>query len=149
MESMFDRYSREGNEFINELAIALNHKEDTARAGRKLKAVLHAIRNHLTVEESVQMLSQLPLFLKSIFVDKWSIKATKNRVKHLDDFYKEVQDVNKQTSQLDFPHINDASEATEIVLHMLRRYVSPGEMEDMKAVMPKNLKVIFNLNESV
>lgn len=149
MESIFDKYASDGNKFIIELADKLNHPEDTARAGRKLKAVLHTLRNHLTIEESVQMLAQLPMFMKAIFVDKWSLRNNAKRTKHLDDFYKEVQNTIKETSQLDFPHLVDASEATSVVLFMLKRYVSEGEMEDLRAVMPKDLKVIFNLNESI
>lgn len=149
MESIFDKYASDGNRFINELAEKLNHPEDTIRAARKLKAVLHSLRNHLTVEESVQLLSQLPMFMKAIFVDKWTFHHKAKRIKHLDDFYKEVQNTIKETSQLDFPHLNDASEATSVILFMLKRYVSEGEMEDIRSIMPKNLKVMFNLNESI
>jgi len=148
MESIFDKYAREGNKFLNELALALNHEDEPVIAGRKLKAVLYTLRNHLTAEESMQMLSQLPMFMKAIFVDKWSFKSKAKRIRHLDEFYEEIQNVNKQTSEHDFPHISDASEATNVIMHMLKRYISDGQLEDMKAVMPKKLKVIFNLNES-
>jgi len=149
MESSFDKYARKGNDFINELAVKLDHRDDQAMAMRKLKAVLHTLRNHLTSEESIQLLAQLPMFLKAVYVDKWSFKKKAKRTKHLDEFYQEIQDVNKQTSQLDFPHLTDASKATEVIMHMLKRYISDGELKDMQAVMPKKLKVIFNLNEHV
>ena len=93
MESLFDKYAREGNEFLKELAFELNHEDDYAMAGRKLKAVLHTLRNYLTVEEAAQMLAQLPMFMKAVFVDKWSFRHKVKPAKNLNDFYKEIQKI--------------------------------------------------------
>lgn len=142
----FDKYAREGKEFINELAEGLGYPDDQRRAGRVLKSVLHTLRNHLTTEESVQMISQLPMFLKAAYVDNWSIKTTRKRVKHVDDFYNEVLEMNKQTSAYDFPEVDDVNQAVTVVFFMLKKYVSQGELDDIKAVLPTELKSLIDLS---
>jgi uncharacterized protein (DUF2267 family) len=64
----FENHAQKGNKFLKELAEKLGDKTDTAKAGRMLRAVFQALRNHLTLEENFQLLSQLPVALKGIYV---------------------------------------------------------------------------------
>ena len=82
----FKKFAEKGNQFLNELAKELGHPEDTAMAGRKLRAVLHATRDQLTTEESLQLLAQLPLFLKAIYVENWKRASKKKRKKHVEQW---------------------------------------------------------------
>ncbi len=65
----FEKYAAKGNEFINKLAEHLNDPDNRDRAGRILRSVLRALRNRLTVEESLQLISQLPMAIKAVYVE--------------------------------------------------------------------------------
>ena len=67
----FDKHAQKGNEFINELALALGDKKERSKAGRILRAVFTALREHLSLEENFQFLSQLPAALKVVYIDGW------------------------------------------------------------------------------
>ncbi|MEQ6120740.1 DUF2267 domain-containing protein [Reichenbachiella sp. MALMAid0571] len=138
----FEKFAMQGNKFLKELAQKLGYDEDTERAGRILRAVLHVLRDQLTLEESIQMLAQLPMFLKAVYVEGWTLRKNKKKIRNLDDFRDEVRAIDKAIS-LDMypdPHLE---KAISVVFRQLAKYVSPGELEDMKAVLPKGLKSII------
>ncbi|MBI2279468.1 MAG: DUF2267 domain-containing protein [Bacteroidetes bacterium] len=140
----FDKIAIKGNEFLKDLAKELGYPEDTNKAGRVLKAILHALRNQLTVEESVQLMAQFPLFLKAVYVENWSLRKQDNKPRNMTEFIHEIKKINKQTAQHDFKTDDDVDHAIAVVFMSLRKYVSLGELEDIKAVLPKDLKLIVN-----
>lgn len=140
----FNKFAKKGNEFINELAEELGYPENTKKAGRVLRAILHALRDQITIEESVQLLAQFPMFLKAVYVDNWSLHKNKKRIKHLEDFFHEIREIDKRTAQYDFNTDDDIDNALIVIFIVLRKYISLGELEDIKAVLPKELKSILN-----
>jgi uncharacterized protein (DUF2267 family) len=140
----FNKIAAKGNEFMNDLARELSYPEDSKRAGRVLKSILHALRNQLTTEESVQLMAQLPLFLKAVYVENWTLRKNDKKPKKIEDFFHEIRKIDKQTAVYDFKTDDDIDNAISVVFMSLRRYVSLGEMEDIKAVLPKNLKYMVN-----
>ncbi|MBI3133973.1 MAG: DUF2267 domain-containing protein [Bacteroidetes bacterium] len=140
----FDQFAAEGNEFVARLAKELGYPKDKARAGRVLKSVLHAVRDQLTPTESVQLIAQLPMFLKAVYVHNWSLKTVKKKTRKFDDFLMEICVIDGDVSQSDFPTNNDIETAVSVVFMMLRKYLSLGEIEDIKALLPKELKPLLN-----
>ncbi len=67
----FEKFAQEGNEFLSRLATSLGHPEEKGRTGIIMRSVMHTLRERITVGESLNLLSQLPMFLKGIYVDKW------------------------------------------------------------------------------
>lgn len=139
----FDKFAKKGNQFLNEIAKELGHANDKAKAGRKLRAILHSIRDQITVEESIQLIAQLPMFLKAIYVENWKIRKNKVRVKHLNDYIKEVKKYESNLADFDFINDDEILIATEVVFFVLKKYISEGEMEDIIAVLPKELKLLL------
>lgn len=138
----FNKFAAQGTRFMQDLAKELGYPEDTDRAGRVLRAVLHAFRNRLTTEESVQLLAQLPMFLKAVYVENWTLHKSKKRIKHLSEFYQEVRKQDNQAANYDFETDDAIDNALGVVFQSLRKYISLGEMEDIKSVLPKELKFI-------
>ncbi len=136
----FNKFAEKGNKFIKELAKEFGHPEDTAKAGRKLRAILHALRGCLTVQESMQLLAQLPMFLKAVYVDGWNYGRVKKKIKSEMDFMEEVRRFDFGSADFDFKEDEDIEINTLLVFQQLRKYISPGEMEDLRAVLPKELK---------
>lgn len=135
----FEKYIAKGNEFVNLLMKELN-TEDRDHAGRILRSVFRALRNRLTVAESIQLLAQLPMPLKALYVDGWKFQQSKSRIKSMEDFAIEVMAEDGKASWRDFSTVDEATASIKSVLRTLSKYISPGEMNDMMDVLPQQLQ---------
>lgn len=138
----FEKFANVGNQFVKQLSVELGHHGDTDRTGRVLKSVLHALRNQLTIEESMQVLAQLPMFLKAIYADGWTEKK-KKKIKHLNEFLDSVWEEDGALADKDFKDKAETERACVIVFLVLRKYISEGEMDDIAAILPEELKSLI------
>lgn len=134
----FEKYAVKGNEFVRLVAEELEVSRD--KAGRIIRAVLHALRNRLSHEESFQLLAQLPMSLKGVYVDGWRFNKDFNRISHIDDFLDEVRQEDGGLAGYDFGNNSKARVAVASVFKALNYFVSEGEMNDIIDVMPTELK---------
>ena len=97
-----------------------------------LRAVLHALRDRLTADEAAQLGAQLPMLVRGIYYEGWDPSRVPKKL-HRDEFLERVR--------AEFPY--EAEGGTErlvrTVLRALGHHVSPGEWDDIKASMPKDL----------
>lgn len=143
----FDQHAQKGNEFLNHLATELGDKSNREGASRILRAVFRTLRNHLTLEENFQLLAQLPVVLKGIYVDGWApMKKPPNVTRKLDGFYSEIMQEEGYLAWKDFSNEEEIAKAVKAVFKVMSDYVSKGQYEDMQAVLPKELKVLFKSN---
>lgn len=91
-----------------------------------LRAVLHALRDRLTVQEAADLAAQLPLLVKGIFYDGWDPSNVPKKI-HKDEFIAEIR----------------KNEVIIVVLSVLRKHISEGELEDVLSVLPKDLSSIL------
>ena len=120
----------------------LNLGDDTEKAGRILSAILHGLREIISVEESLQLMAQLPMFLKAVYVNGWTLRK-EAKVKNMDDFIKLIKKFDGTTAKTDFSTDEQAENYIDSTFMMLRDYISLGEMEDIRSVMPRELKSLF------
>lgn len=139
----FEKYAQDGNRFINELAKELNWPDDRDRAARVLRAVLYAIRDMLPAAENLQLTAQLPMMLKSVYLDGYTLRTPEHKPRHVDDFLEHVKRHCGRTSTNDFKTPYDVENAVRTVFNTLRQYVSPGEMEDIIAHLPRDIKPLL------
>jgi uncharacterized protein (DUF2267 family) len=139
----FEKYAAKGNEFVNKVADRLGDVENRDRAGRVLRSVLRALRNRLSVEESLQLISQLPMAIKAVYVEGWKAHHEFYRIKTLDDFCEEVMKEDGLAAWRDFSSMEEAKEAIEAVMKTLADYVTAGELHDIIDLMPKEIKQHF------
>ena len=140
----FDKHAQKGNLFLKELAEELGNKKDTEHAGRILRAVFCTLRNHITVEESFQLMAQLPMALKSVYVSGWApAKKIERKTRKRDDFINEVITADGRSAQKDFSRSAYGIDAVEAVFRTMNRYVSAGELDDVKAVLPQEIKELI------
>lgn len=138
MATDFDKYSDKGNELLKMLADDLQVPDHNAC--RILRAVLHTIRNHLTVEESLQMVAQLPMMVKALYVDQWHMPQPTKRIHHVTQFLDEIRECDKKQAGYDFGNDESAAKAVKAVFRTLNYYISDGEFEDITAVLPTEIK---------
>ncbi len=143
----FNQYATEGNTFLKGYAIEMNMRNDRDKAGRIFTAIMHALRDIIPPEESLQFIAQLPMFLKGIFVNGWSIKKEKPKIKHMAEFLDLVRACDWPAEVNDFKYSDEVGEQyVDITFIYLRKYISLGEMEDIRNVLPKDLKSMIYSN---
>lgn len=140
----FEKYVEKGNLFLKELAEELGVPEDKERAGRILRTVLHTLRKRLTLEESFDLISQLPMCIKAIYVDGWKPSPFPDKtIKTVEDFINEVLEEDKRSAGKDFGNEEHAKQVIKAVFRVIKRHVSDGEIQDIKGDLPKSLKTLF------
>ena len=115
MSMNFEKHTQKANEIIKELTLELGDSESTDKAGRVLRTVLHTLRNRLPIEESMQLISQLPMYIKAIYVDGWKISKQHFQIKSVNDFLNEVYLESTRNNFNDFPDENSIHKAVVAV----------------------------------
>ena len=141
----FNQFAAEANTFMKSYTKELGLAEDTKKAGRILSAILHAFRDVISMEESLQLIAQFPMFLKADYVKGWTKHKT-NRIKTMTEFIDLVRKYDGVTSVHDFESDEKAENYIDTTFILLRRYISLGEMEDLRSELPKELKSMVYSN---
>ena len=141
----FNKYAMKGNEFLNRLEENLAN-DDRAHAARILRSTFRVLRNHLTFEESLQLLSQLPLAIKGVYVDGWK-KGDHRKIKSVDDFLIEIIHEEGNNAWRDFGSREEIIDCMRAVIETMKLYVSAEEMEQALGTLPRKLKAIFESPE--
>lgn len=112
--------------------------DDRQEAYRVLRAYLHSLRDRLPVDEAAQLAAQLPELIRGIYYEGWDPSKTPVRYRGLADFLDRIA----REANLDGE--TEASYAVSSAAKVLRRHVSTGEIDDIRAVLPDDLKVILS-----
>ncbi|WP_298927426.1 DUF2267 domain-containing protein [uncultured Allomuricauda sp.] len=137
----FNKYAAEGNKFMNDYTKKMNLGDNKEKSGRILSAILHALRDIIPIQESFQFMAQLPMFLKAVYVHGWSFHAKKIKTKHMADFIDLVRQHGGPAAINDYEYSDEVAERyIQTTFIFLRRYVSLGELEDIRDSLPKELK---------
>jgi uncharacterized protein (DUF2267 family) len=129
----FDTTLERTNHVLKEIERAYGWpKERRNQAYDALRAVLHAVRDRLPVEETAQLAAQLPMLVRGIYYEGWDpsrVPVKMDREAFLDRVRRE------------FPFEIDGGieRLTQTVLAALRQHITDGEWEDVKANFPKDL----------
>lgn len=146
MAHNFNKYVQKAEEFVNEVATEIGDPDDKVRAARILRAVLHAFRNRVTPVESLQLISQLPMLIKAIYVDGWKISNEGRRMRHLNDFIEAVREADGIDNNYDFVTDYEVKEAIQAVFKVIKNHVSEGEIQDIISVLPAELKSLMAMS---
>src|ERR1035441_5240280 len=86
---ILDRSVEKAHVWLNDLAEELGTK-DRHEAYRVLRAFLHALRDHLSVDETAQLSAQLPVFVRGVFYEGWDPSRTPDRAREIDSFLAKI-----------------------------------------------------------
>jgi uncharacterized protein (DUF2267 family) len=140
---MFEEYNNDATKFVKEIAAELGNPEDHPTALRILTSVLHTFRDILTPEESLHLVAQLPLYIKGLYVTNWHI-GKKDRIKDISEFVERLLLQNPRTGPVDFGTDEKAINNVRCVINVLRRHVTPGQIDDMVSQFPSELKELWD-----
>ena len=136
-ETVFDATIQKSHLWLNDVMSELNWNDRPQRAYRALRAVLHALRDRLAVQEAVQLGAQLPMLIRGLYYEGWTLKGKPHKERHPEDFFAHINRAFKSDSTV------DASEVVRAVFRVLVRHTSAGEIEDVKHVLPKPLQELW------
>jgi uncharacterized protein (DUF2267 family) len=122
--------------WLNEIARELGD-EDRVYAYRALRAVLHSLRDRLTVDVAAKLASQLPVLIRGIYYEDWVPSRTPSAVHDVDAFLAHVAAEGRMVGE------TEASIAVAAVMRVLRAHVSPGEIDGVLAVLPDGFRAMI------
>ena len=121
---------------LKELADELGD-EDRHYAYRALRAVLHALRDRLPVDVTAKLAAQLPTLIRGIYYEDWDPSRTPLPIHDVDAFLERVAHEGRMAGE------TEASLAVTAVTRILQRRVSPGEIDELLAVLPDKFRVLI------
>jgi uncharacterized protein (DUF2267 family) len=136
--SSLDRAITNTVEIIDEVQDELGwgSKDKTYQA---TKAVLQSVRDRLQIEEVIHLSANLPLILKGMMMDGYTLKNKPERIRDLEGFLELVQ-ANYDATMHDMINPEDV---TIIVLNVLNNHVGGGELCKVAANMPAPIQRLF------
>jgi uncharacterized protein (DUF2267 family) len=128
------------NAWIKELTDELGW-EDRQPAYHAFGAVLHALRDRLTVAETADLGAQLPMLLRGLYYEGWNPGATPLRERRKEDFLRHIAAAFPGHAEI-YPE-----EVAWAVFKVLERHVSAGEIRDILHVLPADLRSLWPQGE--
>lgn len=136
-----DKQAQEANTFINKLAADLGHPNEVERTGIILRAILHTLRDRITISESFDLMAQLPMFLKAIYVDQWKYSDQPKTYKSIEDFKNEVKRQQEMYGEQEFNWKISTQDIIQTVFKQLKEnYLSDGEMGHILSQLPGEIE---------
>jgi uncharacterized protein (DUF2267 family) len=133
--AIIERSAEKAHIWLKEVAAELG-VDDRHYAYRALRAVLHALRDRLTVDVAAKLAAQLPTLIRGIYYEDWDPSGKPMPIHDIDTFLQHV------VSEGRFSGETEASMAVAAVTAVLRAHVTAGEIEDVAAVLPEKLRIL-------
>jgi uncharacterized protein (DUF2267 family) len=132
--SSFDTTLHKTNRILRQIEESCGWpKERRNQSYNAMRAVLHAMRDRLTVDEAAHFAAQLPMLVKGVYYDGWDPSRVPKKM-HRDEFLSQIR------SEMPPYEVRGGTEKlVTSVAQALRLYVTEGEWQDMKAEMPRDL----------
>jgi uncharacterized protein (DUF2267 family) len=132
----FDTTVQKTNVWLKELMHEMNWP-DKHKAYHALRVTLHALRDRLSVEEAAQLAAQLPMLLRGLYYEGWDPSGKPVKERHRDQFLDRIREGYAGDDTVDPARIARA------VFSLLSRRVTSGEIEDVKHVLPSEIRELW------
>lgn len=109
--------------------------QDQQEAFVVMRAVLQTLRDRLTVAETAQFAAELPMLLQGVYYHQWTPRDKPEKIRSRQEFLEKVGE------KLMGRH--DAEESAQAVFAVLEEKMPGGELEDVKAVLPAEIREIW------
>jgi uncharacterized protein (DUF2267 family) len=131
----FDDTVQKTNIWLKEIAHELG--TDRHRAYQALRAVLHCLRDRLTIEEAAQLGDQLPMLVRGIYYEAWRVAGKPEKTRTREEFLARV------ATHLAHAPIRP-EDAARAVFQVLKQHVTPGEVEDVMQELPQDIRTLWS-----
>jgi len=132
---VFQSTCQKTQDWLRELQ-EIAHLRDESQSYSVLRAVLHALRDRLTVDEAAHLGAQLPMLVRGIYYEGWKPAATPRRERTAEEFFERVEQQMRYNVDVAPQH------AVASVFVLLDRRISEGEMDDVRHMLPEAVRRI-------
>ena len=110
---------------------------NSRRAYSALRAVLHVLRDRLTVDEAVDLGAQLPMVVRGLYYEGWRPSSHPLKYRHKEDFLQRVAE--------HYPGLEEDKRelAVRAVFKTLAQHVTGGEIEHVKNQLPADVRTLW------
>lgn len=132
---VFDRTLQETHTWLKQISEEMNHP-DKQMAYHALRGVLQTLRDRLMPEEAVKLSAQLPMLIRGMYFEGY--KVAQAPVK-----YDRQEFVERVEHELEQAGGADPEQAVRAVFGVMSRHVSPGQAEQARNMLPKQLQALW------
>lgn len=133
----FDSTLQTTHTWLNEVCEELRWERDQHRAYHALRAVLHALRDRLHPEEAAGFAAQLPLLIKGVFYEGWHPAGKPVKARTTEAFLAPVAAAFRDDGW------SQPEAVARAVFAVVKRHVSAGEVADVIAAMPADVRALW------
>jgi uncharacterized protein (DUF2267 family) len=112
--------------------------EDAQKAYHGMRAVLHALRDRLTIQETADFASQLPMLIRGMFYEGWNPNAVPVKDRTKEAFLAHVFKAFPNDPSV------DPERLTHAVMKVVASHVSIGEVDDIRSIIPKPIRQMLS-----
>jgi len=134
--TLFDSTIQTTNIWLNDVLERLGW-QDPRRAYQALRAVLHALRDRLPVDQVAALAAQLPMLVRGFYYEGWHPHGKPVKERHREEFLAHVAAAFRDDLDIDPEQITGA------VLQVLSKHVTAGEIEGVKHSLPTELRSLW------
>lgn len=132
---VFDETLHKTNTWLKEIGQELS--VDRHGAYQVLRAVLHCLRDRLTIHEAADLGDQLPMLVRGIYYEAWHPAGKPNKIRSRDEFLAGI------TTRIAMKQSIDAEKAARAVFRTLENHISLGEIRDVISVLPEKIRTLW------
>jgi uncharacterized protein (DUF2267 family) len=133
---VFDTTLQKTHSWLKDLMQVMDW-QDRHRAYLAMRATLQALRDRLTIDEVAQLGAQLPMLIRGFYYEGWKPAGKPARERHKEQFLSHIREQFR-----DDPTI-DAEGIARGVFLVLSTRIAEGEIEDVKHVLPGELRSLW------
>ena len=135
---VFESYVASASKWLEQLMTILEFPAGSeGRAVHALRAGLHAIRDRLPPSEVLDLGAQLPMIIRGIYFEGWTLTNDPTRIR---DRAAMIERVRRELR----PDQLDPLDVLSAVIALLVDHVSRGELEDVVATLPRSIASLWH-----
>ena len=128
---VFDSTIQRTSVWLKELMQELNWS-DHRKTYLAFRCVLHAVRDHLPMNEAVRLGEQLPMLIRGFYFDQWDPAAKPTSLRTRNEFLAALSSYMVR----DGDTTSNAEVVARAVFRLLDRKITDGEIEDIQKLLP-------------
>lgn len=132
---VFDKTLQTTHIWLHEIGETIG--PDEQRCYHALRAVLFALRDRLTTEEAFHLSSQLPILVRGIFWDAYRPAGKPERLRSREEFLQRIETAIGEIGPM------NPEDCARAVFRVLEHYVPPGELDEVKEMLPEPIRTLF------
>jgi uncharacterized protein (DUF2267 family) len=132
---VFDDTLRKTNIWLKQIEAELG--PDRHRSYQALRAVLHCLRDRLSVDQAAHLAAQLPLLVRGIYYEAYHPAGKPEKIRTRDEFLERVSGHFKGMRPI------GADDAVRAVFGTLGHHCDPGEIRNVIEALPLEIRTLW------